>query len=157
VSERTVKHDTIVVERSFKSSRKRVFDAWADPRGHGLWKVPNEQWEIGEFENDFRVGGRERSCFGPPGDARYCNEGMYLDIVPESRIVAAGTMHDAGERMSVTLLTIELFDEGSGTRLILTDQAAFFDGRETPSDRSAGWGEILHRLKNQMDTEDAAN
>jgi uncharacterized protein YndB with AHSA1/START domain len=68
VSERTVKHDTIVVERNFKSSPERVFAAWADPNAHGLWKVPSDDWELADFENDFRVGGRERSCFGPKGD-----------------------------------------------------------------------------------------
>jgi len=155
VSEHTVKHDTIVVERSFKSSPERVFSAWADPNAHGLWMVPNYDWEIGEFENDFRVGGRLRSCFGPKGDARYCNEGTYLDIIPQARIVSAGTMHDGEIRISATLCTVEFFAEQSGTRLVLTDQSAFFDGRETPSDRRSGWGTVIERLVNQMNSEDA--
>ena len=154
MSEHTVKHDTIVVERTFKSSPKHVFSAWADPKAQGLWKVPNDDWEIGEFENDFRVGGRLRSCFGPKGDPRYCDMGTYLDIVPEARIVSAGTMHDGEIRISATLCTIELFPEGSGTRLVLTDQSAFFDGRETPSERKPGWGTVLDRLKDQMDVDD---
>jgi uncharacterized protein YndB with AHSA1/START domain len=84
VSERTVKHDTIVVEREFKSSPARVFAAWADPGAHGLWKFPGDDWEISEFENDFRVGGREKSCFGPKGDPKYFSDGSYLDIVQEA-------------------------------------------------------------------------
>jgi uncharacterized protein YndB with AHSA1/START domain len=49
---------------------------------------------------------------------------------------------------------VELFPEGTGTRLILTDQSAFFDCRETPSDRKSGWGQILNRLEAQMARED---
>jgi uncharacterized protein YndB with AHSA1/START domain len=155
VSERTVKHDTIVVERTFKASPVRVFAAWADPNAHGLWKVPGEGWEIADYENDFRVGGRERSYFGPKGDPKYCSDGRYLDIVPEARIISAGAMHERTTRISATLCTVELFAEGTGTRLILTDQSAFFDDRETPSDRKSGWGQILARLEAQMGREDA--
>jgi uncharacterized protein YndB with AHSA1/START domain len=155
VSERTVKHDTIVVERNFRSSPERVFAAWADPNAHGQWKVPGDDWELAEFGNDFRVGGREKSCFGPKGDPRYCSDGSYLDIVPNVRIVSAGTMHDGTTRISATLCTVELLAEGTGTRLILTDQSVFFDGRETPSERKSGWGKILDRLVTQMGREDA--
>ena len=155
MSESTVKHDTIVVERNFKSSPERVFAAWADPNAHGLWKVPSDDWELADFENDFRVGGRERSCFGPKGDPRYCSDGSYLDIVPEARIVYVGTMHEGKMRISATLYTVELLADGTGTRLVLTDQSAFFDGRETPSERKSGWGKILDRLVAQMNSEDA--
>jgi hypothetical protein len=34
VSERTVKHDTIVMERKFKSSPAKVFAAWKDPEAY---------------------------------------------------------------------------------------------------------------------------
>jgi uncharacterized protein YndB with AHSA1/START domain len=155
VSERTVKHDTIVVERNFKASIARVFAAWADPNAHGQWNVPGDDWVIADHENNFRVGGRQMSRFGPKGDPKYYADGHYLDIVPEARIVSVGTMHDGKTRISATLCTVELFVEGIGTRLILTDQSAFFDGRETPSERKSGWGKMLDRLEAQMRREDA--
>jgi uncharacterized protein YndB with AHSA1/START domain len=154
VSERTVKHDTIVVERNFQSSPRRVFAAWEDPKAHGRWYVPGDDWELAEYENDFRVGGRQMSRFGPKGDPKYFSDGSYLDIVQDVRIVSAGTMHEGKTRISTTLCTVELFAEGTGTRLILTDQSAFFDGRETPSDRKSGWGQILDRLEAQMAREE---
>jgi uncharacterized protein YndB with AHSA1/START domain len=154
VSERTVKHDTIVIERNFQASPERVFAAWADPDAYGRWNVPGDDWEIADYENDFRVGGRQKSRFGPKGDPKYFSDGSYLDIVPEARIVSAGTMHEGDTRISATLCTVELFAEGSGTRLVLTDQSAFFDGRETPSDRKSGWGKILERLEVQLGRED---
>ena len=56
--------------------------------------------------------------------------------------------HDA--RMTATLCTVELYPEGSGTRLVLTDQSAFF-GRETEADRRESWGEILDRLEADLE------
>jgi uncharacterized protein YndB with AHSA1/START domain len=147
VSERTVKHATNVVERKFKSSPARVFAAWADPDAYGRWNFPGDDWEMTEYENDFRVGGREKKRFGPKGDPKFSSDGSYLDIVPEARIVSAFAMHEGKTRISASLCTVELLADGSGTRLILTDQSAFFDGYETPTDRKSGWGQVLNRLE----------
>lgn len=81
MGERTVKHATNVVERKFKSSPARVFAAWADPDAYGRWNFPGDDWEMTEYENDFRVGGRKKKRFGPKGDPKFSSDGSYLDIV----------------------------------------------------------------------------
>lgn len=150
MSERSVVHATIVVERLYDASPVRVFAAWADPTAHGSWHVPGGDWTVAEAEHDFRPGGREYSRFGPPGEPMCHSEGRFEDIVPDVRIVSAGSMHSNGKRTSSTLCTVELLPNGSGTRLILTDQSAFFDGRETPADREQGWGTILDKLSGAL-------
>jgi len=49
-------------------------------------------------------------------------------------------MHENEKRTSVTLCTVEFIAESRGTTLVLTDQSAFFDGAEAPSERRSGWG-----------------
>ena len=143
---RAVQHATIVVERSLRATPARVFAAWADPGERRQWDVPGDGgWVVTEQEHDFRVGGRERSRFGPAGDPAYLSDGIYLDIVPDERIITAGTMHDRDARATATLCTVEIYPEGSGTRLVLTDQSAFY-GLEVEADRQAGWTEIVDRL-----------
>jgi uncharacterized protein YndB with AHSA1/START domain len=79
--------------------------------------------------------------------------GTFLDIVPGRRIVSAGTMHENGVGISLTLCTFEFNPEGGGgTRLKLTDQSAFLDGRERPDERRQGWGKILERLVGHLRT-----
>ena len=146
MTESTVQHSTMVLDRTYDAPPARVFAAWADPAARVQWDVPGDDWVIAEYEQDFRVGGREASRFGPKGDAKYRSEGRYLDIVPDVRIISAGTMHEGDERISTTLCTVELLAEGKGTRLILTDQSAFLGDREKPSDREEGWGAILDKL-----------
>jgi uncharacterized protein YndB with AHSA1/START domain len=146
MTEPTVQHATTVLDRTYDASPARVFAAWADPAARVQWDVPGDNWVIAEHEQDFRVGGRESSRFGPKGDAKYHSEGHYLDIVPDVRIISAGTMHEGETRISATLCTIELLAEAKGTRLILTDQSAFLGDREKPSDRETGWGAILDKL-----------
>src|SRR5262249_21528129 len=123
----TVQHATIVVERSLRATPARVFAAWADPGERRQWDVPGDgSWVVTEQEHDFRVGGRERSRFGPAGDPAYLSDGIYLDIVPGERIITAGTMHDRDARATATLCTLEVYPAGSGTRLGLTDPSAVF-------------------------------
>ena len=59
-------------------------------------------------------------------------------------------MHDHDAPVTATLFTVEFYPDGRGTRLVLTDQSAFFGG-ETESDRKAGWGEIVDRLSTYLE------
>jgi uncharacterized protein YndB with AHSA1/START domain len=145
MAERSVHHDTVVVERRYQASPERVFAAWADPKSHGNWNVPGNGWVIIESVHEFRVGGRQFSSFGPPGNPLHHSEGRFEDIVPNVHIVSAGTMHAGDRRMTTTLCTVEFLPDGEGTHLILTDQSAFY-GDEKASDRSQGWGQILDKL-----------
>jgi len=141
----SIEHSTIVVERDFTSPPTRVFAAWADPEAQKVWYVPGEGWEIAESESDFRVGGRLMSRFGPKGDPKHWEEGRYLDIAVNERIISAATMHSGKTRTSATLCTIEFHPKGKGTHLVLTDQSVYL-AEETPKDRTEGWGEILAHL-----------
>ena len=151
MTERHVMHATTVVEQRFDATPATVFDAWADVEKRRQWDLPgSDDWELTELEQDFRVGGRESSRFGPKGKAVHWSAGTFLDIVPGARIVSAGTMHEGTVPSSSTLCTVEFLADGSGTKLVLTDQSAFYDQRETPKDRRTGWGEILQRLARYM-------
>ncbi|HMJ15873.1 MAG TPA: SRPBCC family protein [Polyangiaceae bacterium] len=146
MSKATVEHATVTVERRLRAAPARVFSAWADPEQRKQWDVPSKDWVITLHEQDFRVGGGEVSQFGPKGDAYLRSEGTYLEILQDRRIISAGIMQARGTRMTATLNTVELLPDGDGTKLLLTDQSAFF-GDEKPSDRQAGWNEIADKLE----------
>jgi len=86
VTTRSAQHGTIRLERRYKASPARVFAAWAEPKARAKWDVPG-RWVIAEQTFDFREGGREVKRFGPKGDPRLVADTLYLDIVPQRRIV----------------------------------------------------------------------
>jgi uncharacterized protein YndB with AHSA1/START domain len=151
MSKRTTTHETIVAEREYRVAVERAFAAFADPEQRMRWDAPGDGWEVSDFVQDFRVGGREQSRFGPKGDPRYFSDGLYLDIVANRRIVSAGTMYDRDTPMTCTLATIELYPSARGTRLILTDQSVYF-GPEKPMRRRGGWGTIMDKLERHFAT-----
>lgn len=136
----SVEHSTFVLERTYDAAPDRVFAAWADPEAKA-------QWFGGDgFALDFRVGGRETNGGGPEGGPHYSYEALYRDIVPDERIVYTTQMHADDRLLSVSVASIEFAPAGDGTRLTLTEHAAFLDGQETPAQREQGTGELLDRL-----------
>jgi uncharacterized protein YndB with AHSA1/START domain len=142
MTERSVEHATFAVERSYDASPARVFAAWASPEAKSRWFLEPG----GEFELDFRVGGREFSRGGLPDGTVYTFEGRYQDIVPDERIVYSYEMHLDDKRISVSLATIEFAPAADGTRLTLTEQGAYLDDFDDPSLRETGTRGLLETL-----------
>ena len=151
MTDRSVHHATIVIDRDFEASPSRVYACWADPALRALWDFPGEGWEATQIESDFRVGGRKVSRFGPPGGPQYTEDMRYEDIVEGRRIVFAYTITREAERITSSLTTAEFAPDGARTRLKLTEQIAILDGGDTTKDREAGWNEALDKLAAELD------
>ena len=123
-------HARFTIDRRFDCPPQIVFSAFADPAAKRKWFVESEGWTIDGYEADFRVGGFERSRFGFGDGPPMGNETVYLDIVPERRIIFAYSMTMSGTPFSASLSTIRFTPEGSGTRPAYTEQAAFLDGKD---------------------------
>ncbi len=150
MSERSTHHVTFVIERTYAASPARVFNAWAEPAAKARWFVGPDEWESGEYELDFRVGGRERISGGPPGGPVHTFDARYQDIVPARRIVYTYDMRLYETRISVSLATVEFRPTGAGTRLIFTEQAVFLDGADTSAAREQGMRELLRNLDTEL-------
>ena len=150
MSETTTIHNTFTVERRYDASTTRVFQAFADEAIKRRWFVEGEGWNILEFKFDFRVGGREFSRFTFQGGPEITNDTVFHDIVPNRRIVVSYAMTVAGKPISVSLATTEMFPDGKGTRLVCTEQGAYFDDPQAPRMREQGFRELLEKLDEEL-------
>ena len=91
MAERSVTHGTFVIERNYPASAEMVFAAFSDPAKKHRWFVDDEASGVEDFGMDFRVGGVERKRFSNKYGV-FTNDTVYLDIVPNRRIVFAYTM-----------------------------------------------------------------
>ena len=146
MTKRSVKHDTFVIERSYSAAPARVFFALSNKEAKSKWFVGPDEWGQERYEMDFRVGGREINSGGPKGGPVHTFQAFYQDIVPDQRIVYSYDMHLDHKRISVSLATIELKPEGTGTKLILTEQGAYLDDFDEPSMRRQGTEDLLDAL-----------
>jgi uncharacterized protein YndB with AHSA1/START domain len=146
MAKRSVVHDTFVIERSYPAAPSRVFFALSDPQAKAKWFAGPEEWGPEKHEMDFRVGGRETSTGGPKDGPQHRFEAVYQDIVPDERIIYSYDMHLDDKRISVSLATMELKPEGTGTKLVLTEQGAYLDDIDDPSQRRRGTEDLLDAL-----------
>jgi uncharacterized protein YndB with AHSA1/START domain len=150
MTDRSVTHSTFVVERDYDASPSRVFEAWSDPEAKARWFGPPSDDAKGEYELDFRVGGRELNRGVGPGGALFTYEARYQDIVPDERIVYAYDMHMDQDRISVSLGTVELAPDGDKTHLTYTEQGAFLDGLDSAELRQSGTGGLFDALGEEL-------
>jgi uncharacterized protein YndB with AHSA1/START domain len=142
MSDRSVLHATFSLERRYQASPGRVFAAWADPEAKARWFAgPGAEHEL-----DFRVGGREVNRGSHEGGPPLTFESLYRDIVPGERIVYTSILSADGALATVSVTTVEFEPAEGGTRLVLTEQGTFLDGREDPAWREQGTGQWLDAL-----------
>jgi uncharacterized protein YndB with AHSA1/START domain len=149
MKERSVVHATFTIERNYPKPPQPVFAAFSDPAKKRRWFAEGEEFQVDSFAMDFRVGGTERSSFRVQGMG-CINDTVYLDIVPNRRIVLAYTMTLGGKRISSSQATFELLLAEKGTDLIFTEQGAFFEGADGPQMRQEGWTKLLESLAREV-------
>jgi uncharacterized protein YndB with AHSA1/START domain len=144
-------HKSFVIERTYPASRARVYRALSDPARKRRWFAEGEGFVVDSYELDFRIGGWERTRFRPQGGPPMTTDAVYLDLVPEERVVFAYGMTVAGAPLSSSLGTMELEDTAKGTRLRFTEHTAFLDGTDGSDARREGSLSLLESLARELD------
>lgn len=106
---------SLQIVRQFNHERARVFSALTDPAKMAQWffGMPGGSSKVA---NDLRPGGHYTiEMTGQCGT----QQGTYLEIVPPEKLVFTWT---PCKDPTLTKVTVELFEEGAGTKLVLTHE-----------------------------------
>jgi uncharacterized protein YndB with AHSA1/START domain len=132
------------IRRVLPFRRERVFRAWTTPESMRAWMAPFSMG-VAEVELDVRVGGRYRILMRGP-DGTYEVEGEYQEVRPPERL--AFTWVSSGTASGMTLVTIDLQEQGGGTELVLTHER--FPDDTSRERHEAGWGSIAEKLASHL-------
>jgi uncharacterized protein YndB with AHSA1/START domain len=151
MAETTTTHGTLIFERAFACSAETLYQAFADPVARVRWGLPSPTATIIYDEADFRVGGRDRSRCGAKNDPRFRVDAVYLNIVPDRRIVYSETVADGERALSGALHTIEISHDGAKAHLKVTVQLASYDGEDAAAGVRFGFGAALNNLSTEIE------
>src|SRR5215469_14078365 len=128
---------TLVLRRTFRASRERVFLAWITPRALEQWLRPKGK-RITVRALDARAGGTFRFELEDGSSLT----GTYLEFVPPEKLVYTWI---GGAALSLkTVVTLDFLDHGPVTELVLTHE-----GLNTEAIRAlveGGWPGLLDAL-----------
>lgn len=145
-TEGSVAHAGFTLTRDYPVPVEAVWAAYAEEEQRKQWFGASDSWTTGEWQHDFRVGGRDvaegRFHDGPL--SRY--EAVYTDIVEPVRIVLGYDMWIDGTHISTSVASYELEAVDGGTRLTHTEHGIHLDGVDTGAQREAGTRSLLDAL-----------
>jgi uncharacterized protein YndB with AHSA1/START domain len=143
-------HATFCVERVYDASPARVFHAFTDRDARMRWFFRVHDWTLHAHSGGaLGVGEAESSRFSPPGaDVVITNDSLYLDVVPNERVIFAYAMTLGGAPLSSSLSTVEFRPEGKGARIVFTEQGVYLDGNV--DGRIEGTEGLLVRLDEEL-------
>jgi len=151
-------YGSFTIERTYRHAPQRVFRAFEDREAYYRWFVSGEGWEIDSWTHDLAPGGHAHGKFRPVGHAStFGNDTWNLEVDPGRRIVIAYTMTMDGKALSHSLAVIELYSDGKGgTRLVYTEQGAYYGDENDVKNRKAGCAELYDKLAVELDAHSQA-
>jgi uncharacterized protein YndB with AHSA1/START domain len=130
----------VVIRKMLPATREEVFAAWTDPESIAHWMCPGDVTRA-EAQLDLRVGGSYRILMRGKGQD-YDHTGVYQAVEPPSKLVFTWTSKGTDDQ--TTLVTVEIFERGEQSELVLTHER--FPTPEHAKRHEGGWGQIASKL-----------
>ena len=132
----------LVLRRVYPVAPEKVWRAWTDPQALSRWFGPGAVDSASVVELDLRVGGRYRIVFGAPDGSEHEASGVYLEVVPNRRLVFTWVRRGMPEADSQ--VTIELRRVDAGTELDFRHEQ--FRDVAVRDDHEIGWLPTIAKL-----------
>lgn len=107
----------LFLTRFIAAPRAKVYQGWTDPDMMKRWFTP-APWATTRVELDLRPGGGNLIVMRSPEGQEFPNRGVYLEVVPNERLVFTDAYTAGWELAEKPFMTVVLTfeDENGGTR-----------------------------------------
>ncbi len=101
----------LVITRDIAASPNQLYRCWTEPELIKQWFAP-KPWSVTRAETDVRAGGASLVVMRGPDGTEFPNPGVYLELVPNQRIVSTDAYTRAWEPSAKAFMTLVLtFDD----------------------------------------------
>lgn len=139
----------LVLTRVIGVPREKVYRAWTEPELLKQWFAPSP-WTTPLAETDVRPGGSSLIVMRSPEGQDFPNRGVYLEVVPNERLVFTDAYVRAWEPSEKPFMTVILtFEDVNGqTRYTATVRHWSVADREAHENMGfyQGWGQCADQL-----------
>ena len=138
------------LSRLIDAPRATLYRCWTEPELIKQWFTPRP-WTTPVVETDVRAGGSSRMIFRGPEGQEFPNNGVYLEVIPNAKLVFTDAYSEAWIPSAKPFMTatITFTDEGGKTRY--TAIARHWTAEDKASHEKMGfhegWGKATDQLE----------
>lgn len=140
----------LTITRLIAAPRAAVWRCWTEPDLIKQWFTPRP-WTTPVVEIDLRPGGASYMLFRGPDGEEFPNRGVYLEVVPEERLVFTDAYVEAWVPSAEPFMTAiaSFADEAGGTRYTARVQHWSEEARSRHEQMGfhEGWGKAADQLQ----------
>lgn len=157
-----IKAPELLIKRTFRAKKERVWKAWTDPEILKIWWGPRT-FTTPVAKMDLRVGGRYLVCMRSPDMKDFWSTGSFKEIVPMSKLVYTDSFADEEGNIvpaawygmpgpwPLELLVTVMFEEKGGATEMGLYHSGMPDGMASEMAK-AGWSESFDKLEEYLET-----
>jgi uncharacterized protein YndB with AHSA1/START domain len=139
----------LVLTRLIDAPREKLFRAWTEPELMKQWFVPHP-WTLPHVETDVRTGGSSLVVMRSPEGQDFPNRGVYLEVVPNERIVFTDAYTEAWQPSEKPFFTGIITFENEGGKTRYTARARHWTAADREKHEQMGfhegWGKCADQL-----------
>lgn len=141
----------LVLERIMDVPRERLFRCWTKPELLVQWFCP-KPWIVSHAEMDVRAGGSSLVVMRSPEGEEFSNPGVFLEVVPNERIVTTDAYTSAWVPSEKPFMTaIVTFEDLGGGRTRYVARALHWSEEDRAAHEAMGfhdgWGKAADQLE----------
>jgi uncharacterized protein YndB with AHSA1/START domain len=139
----------LVLTRIINVPREKVYRAWTDPEQIKQWFAP-KPWTTAVAETDVRPGGASLIVMRSPEGQDFPNRGVYLEVVPNERLVFTDAYTEAWQPSEKPFMTVILTFEDQGGKTKYTARVRHWNIADKQQHEQMGfhkgWGQCTDQL-----------
>src|SRR6185436_6517399 len=139
----------LTLTRLINAPRAKVYRAWTEPELMKKWFTPRP-WTTPVIETDVRPGGSNYVLMRGPDGNEFPNRGVYLEVVPNERLVFTDAYTKAWEPSEKPFMTVTLTFEDVGGKTRYTARVLHWMVADREMHEKMGfhegWGQCADQL-----------
>lgn len=140
----------LVLTRVIAATPDKLFRAWTDPALIPQWFAP-QPWTTARAQVDLRPGGAFLVVMCSPEGEEFPNPGVYLEVVPNRRLVSTDAYVRAWEPAAKPFMTLILdFEDLGDGRTRYTARARHWNEEDRAAHEKMGFHEGWGRCTDQL-------
>ena len=147
-TEKSTQHE-LVISRLIDAPREKIFRCWTEPALLKQWFAP-KPWTTATAETDVRPGGSSFVVMRSPEGQEVPCPGVYLEVVPNTRLVFTDAYTSAWEPSAKPFMTVILTFEDEAGKTRYTARVRHWSAEDKAQHEQmgfhSGWGLCTDQL-----------